>query len=155
MQRFFEKLAKATSVFFLSLATVLVVFNVTARYVFNYGVPWCEEAIRYSVIFATFFGLSLAVAANQSMKIDVLLQLTKGRFRHNVNLLGTIVESITLFILVVLSVLLVVETYETGQITPSTDYPMYIPYILLAAGVATCAVRSLQAVRDAAKEGDD
>ena len=155
MQCFFEKLAKATSVFFLSLATILVVFNVTARYVFNYGVPWCEEAIRYSVIFATFFGLSLAVATNQSIKIDVLLQLTRGKFRYCVNLLGVILESATLLILVFLSVLLVIETYETGQITPSTDYPMYIPYIMLAAGVVTCAVRSLQEIRDALRGGDE
>ncbi len=127
LQSFFEKLAKVMGVFFLSLATVLVVFNVTARYVFNYGVPWCEEAIRYSVIFATFFGLSLAVAENQSMKIDVLLQLTKGAFRHGINLIGVFVESVTLSVLFVLSIFLVVETYETGQITPSTDYPMYNP----------------------------
>ena len=61
------------------------------------------------------------------MKIDVLLQLTKGAFRHGINLIGVFVESVTLSVLFVLSIFLVVETYETGQITPSTDYPMYNP----------------------------
>ncbi|MEG1997149.1 MAG: TRAP transporter small permease [Clostridiales bacterium] len=150
--RLLEKIASASSIFFLVIAVVLVTFNVTARYVFNYGAPWCEEGIRYSVVFATFFGLSLAVAKNDCMKIDILLQLTKGKIRWFINLIGTLLEVGVLWLLLYFSYLLVVETMETGQITPSTDYPMYIPYVLVASGVLFCALSSLKALYTAIKE---
>lgn len=151
--KFLERAAQFLCVFFLSIATGLVAFNVGARYIFNYGVPWCEEAIRYSVIFATFFGLSLAVSKNQSMKIDVLLQLLKGRAKKVIDVFGTMLESLTLFGFLYFSYLLVIETIETGQITPSTDYPMYIPYLVVFLGVAFCAIRSIQSVKDVLRKG--
>ena len=79
--RYINKLACVLSILFLIISVLLVGFNVIARYVFNYGAVWCEEAIRYSVIFATFWGLSLAVSKNECMKIDVVLQITKGKIK--------------------------------------------------------------------------
>ena len=149
--RVIEKTTEILSIFFLSLATILIAFNVTARYVFNYGAPWCEEAIRYSIIFATFFGLSLSVAKNDCMKIDLLIQLTKGKIRRIVTIIGTICEFTVIWTMVYCSYLLVIETYQTGQITPSTDYPMYIPYVIVAFGVVLCAIRSAQALLNALK----
>ncbi len=149
----FEKAAKFFCLVFLSTATGLVTFNVVARYFFNYGVPWCEEAIRYSVIIATFFGLSLAVAKNECMKIDLLLQLLKGKPLHAVNIVGTALEFLTVASFVVFSVFLVQETYATGQITPSTDFPMYMPYLMVTLGSLFCLVRSVQALREALRRG--
>lgn len=152
MIRKFELFASITAVFFLIIAVLLVAFNVIGRYVFNYGAPWCEEVIRYSVIFATFFGLSLAVAKNQSMKIDILLQITKNKVRYLINLLGVLVEFVVLWFLVYFSYLLVSEAIQTGQITPSTDYPIYIPYFIVALGVLFCAIRSIEALINALRE---
>lgn len=152
IQRFFELWAKIFSLVFLLTATGLVSFNVVARYVFNYGVPWCEEAIRYSVIFATFFGLSLAVSKNESIKIDLLLQTLKGKSLFLVNTIGTFLEFGTLLALFVFSVKLAKETHDTGQITPSTDYPMYIPYIVVALGTLFCLVRSFEAMCEAIRK---
>ena len=149
--RLLEKIAGAISIFFLGVAILLVTFNVTARYVFNYGEPWCEEAIRYSVVFATFFGLSLAVAKNESMKIDVLVQLTKGRLQRLIHLIGTLAEVTVLWLLLYFSYLLVAETIESGQIMPSADYPMYIPYLFVTAGVFVCALSSLYALYNTIK----
>ena len=152
IQATIEKASQVLAVLFLTIATALVTFNVTARYVFNYGVPWCEEAIRYSVIFATFFGLSLAVAKNESMKIDILLQLLKGKGLYVVNLIGTALESMALVALFFFSYSLIRETQATGQITPSTDYPMYIPYIVVTLGVLFCMIRSFGALAEALRK---
>lgn len=150
--RSLEKSATAVSIFFLALAIILVAFNVTARYIFNYGEPWCEEAIRYSVVFATFFGLSIAVSKNECMKIDVLVQLTKGRVRHAIRFIGTLTEVVIQWLLLYFSYLLVTETIESGQITPSSDYPMYIPYLIVAVGTLFCAISSLYALYNTIKE---
>ena len=144
--RYVNKLATALSILFLTIAVLLVGFNVVARYIFNYGAVWCEEAIRYSVIFATFWGLSLAVSKNESMKIDVLLQITKGKIKWGINFIGTLIETIALICLFYFSCLLVIESVETGQITPSTDYPMYIPYAVVAFGVLICMLSAFYAL---------
>ncbi|MDY9920531.1 MAG: TRAP transporter small permease [Synergistota bacterium] len=152
MIRKLELITSIMAVFFLSIAVILVAFNVVGRYVFNYGAPWCEEVIRYSVIFATFFGLSLAIAKNQSMKIDILLQITKNKVKYFINILGVLVEFIVLWFLVYFSYLLVSEAIKTGQITPSTDYPIYIAYFIVALGVLFCAIRSIEALINALRE---
>ncbi|MDL2264404.1 TRAP transporter small permease subunit, partial [Synergistaceae bacterium OttesenSCG-928-I11] len=76
----------------------------------------------------------------------------KGPIRKAINVFGTILECVTLCGMVYFSILLVTETYETGQITPSTDYPMYLPYLVVAVGIVFCAIRSFQAVRKAFTE---
>ena len=151
--RLLEKIASTVSIFFLAVAIILVTFNVTARYVFNYGEPWCEEAIRYSVVFATFFGLSIAIGKNECMKIDVLLQITTGRLRKLVHCIGTLAEVVVQWLLLYFSYLLVTETMESGQITPSADYPMYIPYLMVSVGVFVCALSSVRAFYEAIKGG--
>lgn len=140
------KIAESISIFFLAVAVCLITFNVGARYLFNYGVPWCEEAIRYSVIFATFFGLTLSLVKNNCMKIDVLLQVLDGKTQYIINCIGTIIQSITICGLAYFSYLLVIESMESGQITPSTDFPMYFPYIAVTVGIVFCAAASIYAL---------
>lgn len=149
--RIIIKIAGIISVFFLALAVCLVTFNVGARYLFNYGVPWCEEAIRYSVIFATFFGLTLSLVKNNCMKIDVLLQVLHGKIQYFINYIGTMIQSITICGLAYFSYLLVIESMESGQITPSTDFPMYFPYIAVTVGIMFCAAASIYALYRAFK----
>ncbi len=85
------------------------------------------------------------------MKIDVLVQLTKGRLQRLIHLIGTLAEVTVLWLLLYFSYLLVAETIESGQITPSADYPMYIPYLFVTAGVFVCALSSLYALYNAIK----
>ena len=144
--RYINKLACVLSILFLIISVLLVGFNVIARYVFNYGAVWCEEAIRYSVIFATFWGLSLAISKNECMKIDVVLQITKGKIKWAFTFIGTLIETFALICLFYFSYLLVIETKATGQITPSTDYPMYLPYAVVAFGVCICMISALYAL---------
>ena len=152
VMRRIELFTSIIAVFFLSIAVSLVSFNVIARYVFNYGAPWCEEVIRYSVIFATLFGLSFAVAKNQSMKIDILLQITKNKTKYLLNIIGVLSEFVVLWLLVYFSYLLVREAVETGQITPATDYPIYVTYFIVAVGMLFCALRAFQALINAFRE---
>jgi TRAP-type C4-dicarboxylate transport system permease small subunit len=151
IQSVFVKTARLLTFCFLVISILLLTFNVFSRYVFSYGVPWCEEAIRYSVIFASFFGLSLTIARNESMKIDVLLQLLKGKAQYAINIIGILVETFVLFALLWFSYVLVRETIVTGQITPSTDYPMYLPYVVVSIGVFFCLFQSLCSLMDAIK----
>ncbi|EHL66449.1 TRAP transporter small permease [Cloacibacillus evryensis] len=88
---------------------------------------------------------------NESMKIDVLVQLTKGKLRRFIHLIGTVAEVVVLWLLLYFSYLLVTETMESGQITPSADYPMFMPYMVVAAGVLVCALSSLYALYNAIK----
>jgi len=148
LQKYFEKIARVSSFSLLLIAILLLVFNVSGRYLFSYGVPWCEEAIRYCVIIASFFGLSLAVAKNASIKIDFLLQILQGEIGSFLMIVSIVVESIVLLGMLIFTIMLVKETAAIGQITPSTDLPMYIPYIFVGIGVFFCLVRSFQATLD-------
>lgn len=61
---------------FLILAGVLVLFvNIIARAVFHNASSWAEEAIRYAIIWVTFFGGSQCAKAGNHVGIDLVIQV--------------------------------------------------------------------------------
>lgn len=68
---------------FLILAGVLVLFvNIIARAVFHNASSWAEEAIRYSIIWVTFFGGSQCAKAGNHVGIDLVIQVLPQNIQH-------------------------------------------------------------------------
>lgn len=68
---------------FLILAGVLVLFvNIIARAVFHNASSWAEEAIRYAIIWVTFFGGSQCAKAGNHVGIDLVIQVLPQNIQH-------------------------------------------------------------------------
>ena len=53
-------------------ATLIIATNVLMRYVFDIGLIWAEESVRFIIIWVTFVGASLCIRNNIHVKVDVL-----------------------------------------------------------------------------------
>ncbi|MFT6642156.1 MAG: C4-dicarboxylate transporter DctQ subunit, partial [Flavobacteriaceae bacterium] len=70
----------------LASASLILFANVVARYVFNWGVPWAEELVRYEIIWMVFIGGSVAVRKGIHIGIDILATVSPPKTQTVIHL---------------------------------------------------------------------
>ena len=121
-----EDVACAVALF---ASTAVLFINVVSRYLFHAGFSWSEELIRYLVVFVSFMALGGGIRKSLGIRIDIISQLSGPKVRRRVDFLGDFAEAAFLVIALCLTGSLVLYTRSMGQTTPSTDVPMYVPYL--------------------------
>ncbi len=138
--KFISKVEDVTCAVALFASTAVLFVNVVSRYVFHAGFSWSEELIRYLVVFVSFMALGGGIRKGLGIRIDVISQLSSERVKRKVDFLGDLAEAFFLVVALVLTGSLVVYTRNLGQTTPSTDVPMYVPYLGVFAGLLLSSV---------------
>lgn len=130
--------------FLLATASVVLFLNVVARYVFNWGVPWAEELVRYEIVWMVFIGTSVAARKGIHIGVDILEKFSPPPIQR---LIGLVINTISLVFCVCLVVLgseLVAQTKMFGQVTPSLQIPMWTVQIAIPVGGGLMSLRFLQ-----------
>jgi TRAP-type C4-dicarboxylate transport system permease small subunit len=112
----------------LSLCAVIIA-NVIARFVFNYGLVWSDEIARYSLIWITFIGSAVLVRFGQHIAIDILEAKMPEKLRHFSHFITHIIITIVAIILIWQGITQVVRQYV--QVSPATGLPVGIVYIVI------------------------
>lgn len=97
--KWFEALQTKICSFMLFFMCVMVVVQVTLRYVFNFSFVWSEELIRYLMIWMVMLGSALVQARNEHVRIDFFPMLAGPRGRR---VMETIFRLCTLVFLAIL-----------------------------------------------------
>lgn len=117
------------------LVSILLVFiNVVLRYVFKSSSTWIEEAVRYIIIWMTFIGSAICFRKSSHMGIDLILTLTKGRVKKNIEIFGLVASLLFMIFLLKYGVELVLFTIKTGQITPALEIKLFWIYLGIPLG---------------------
>lgn len=127
--KYFSKVEDVTCAVALFASTAVLFINVVSRYLFHAGFSWSEELIRYLVVFVSFMALGGGIRKSMGIRIDIISQLSGPKVKRRMDLLGDFAEAAFLIIALVLTGSLVIYTRNMGQTTPSTDIPMYVPYL--------------------------
>ena len=85
----------------LVLLTCVLGINVVARYGFNSGLPWADEASRFALIWITFLGAAILVRLEQHIAVDLFLNAFPERVRRivrvGIHLLAAAVALLLIF----------------------------------------------------------
>jgi C4-dicarboxylate transporter DctQ subunit len=130
----------------LASASLILFANVVARYVFNWGVPWAEELVRYEIIWMVFIGGSVAVRKGIHIGIDILATVSPPKTQTVIHL---VINAISLLFCVFLTVIgfdLISQTKMSGQVAPALQVPIWIVQmaIPIPIGGSLMALRFLQ-----------
>jgi C4-dicarboxylate transporter DctQ subunit len=139
----------------LATASVILFANVVARYVFNWGVPWVEELVRYEIIWMVFIGGSVAARKGVHIGVDILVNFSPPALRRPIALAINAISFVFCMFLVVLGGDLVVQTRMFGQVTPALEVPMWVVQTAIPLGGGLMAVRFLQRIITSWRGGDD
>lgn len=138
--RAFEALAMLMVV----VATGAILLEVLARGLFNLGLPAAGELARYAGLGVIFLTVPLLLARGEHVRVDMLLQLTRGRLRR---LLDGVNELATLAFCVLFMVSCWWFMQRAGRFaTPALGMPNLAYYAPAIAGMALTTLVALDRV---------
>ena len=125
-------------------ASVILFCNVVARYVFNTGVVWAEELVRYEIIWLVFIGGSVAARKGIHIGVDVMLHILPPRVAQVVRVVVAAICVIFCVALAWYGFDLVAQTRMFGQKTPAMQMPFWMVQLAIPVGATLMALRFAQ-----------
>ena len=125
--------------------SVLMIIQVTLRYLFHTGINWVEEVVVYMHVWCGFIGLSYCVRHKSDMRIDISNILPPVvakalRFISDAILLGFYIYMFKTGIGVMRQLI------STGQKSAAAQIPMYYVYGALMVGCLLATLRFIQRI---------
>lgn len=128
----------------LGSASLILFCNVVARYVFNTGVVWAEEVVRYQIIWLVFIGASVAARKQIHIGVEALLHVLPAPFERAVHIVVGIGCILFCVVLAYYGIDLVHQTRMFGQKTPAMQAPTWIIQLAIPVGAGLMALRFAQ-----------
>ena len=110
--------------------------NVVLRYVFNAGLVWAEELVRYLIVWVVFLGSAVVAREGSHIAVDALLLVIPAGARRLMGSLSMAGAALFSALLAGWSWQLTTQIRLTGQITPGLGMPTYIAYLSIPVGSA-------------------
>lgn len=133
-------------------STILLFINIILRHFFKSSTTWAEEAIRYAIIWVTFFGSSLCAKNGLHVGIDIFAEMLPKNMTKYVLATAQIFGAIFTAFLAFFGWRLTWLIIETGQRSPAMEIPMWITYIAIPLGGFLMTIRFIVAAIEELKK---
>jgi C4-dicarboxylate transporter DctQ subunit len=125
-------------------ASVILFANVVARYVFNLGLPWAEELVRYQIVWMVFIGASVAARQGIHIGVDLLSKCASPGLAKILTLTINAIAVVFCAVLVFYGAELTMQAKEFGQITAALEVPAWTVQLAIPVGSALMGIRFAQ-----------
>lgn len=127
----------------LASCTVVVLFAVVARYVFNASFLWTDEAARYLVIWAAYFGATAAVRTKEHVRMELALGWLPARARRVVDVLVDLACAVFSGALAVAGFRYASESMRFGLVSTESDLavPLWVVHAIIPLAFSVMTVR--------------
>lgn len=125
---FLEKVQIIFGLIFLSIFFLIIILQITARYM-GVSIIWTEEVANYSFIWAIFMGASVMVNRREHFNFDLLSRKLKGKYRLMISIVNDLILILFNSAILVLGIQVVTEFWNY---TWATIPEMKMGYVWLA-----------------------
>lgn len=126
----FDKILEVLGIICLSIMTVMIVYQVVARYVFNSPSAISEALAQFLFVWMIMFGSAYVYGTLEHLTIDIL----KDKFPPRMNMIVEVITNICLFTFVLLICVIGGYLYTTGQVK-QIDAALHISKAIMYASV--------------------
>lgn len=119
---------------FTGFMTLIVVYAVVARYVFNKPVGWSEEIAVYLMIWVVFLGAAYTLKEDAHIGVDILISRLSPFHKKAMLLFHYIVGLIFMLILLVQGIDMVAFTLKMDSHSIAIDFPLVLAHSAVPAG---------------------
>ncbi|MDO4972602.1 MAG: TRAP transporter small permease [Eubacteriales bacterium] len=126
----FDKILEVLGIICLSIMTIMIVYQVVARYVFNSPSAISEAMAQFLFVWMIMFGSAYVYGTLEHLTIDLL----KDKFPPRMNMIVEIITNICLFAFVLLICVIGGWKYTTGQVK-QIDAALHISKSIMYASV--------------------
>jgi len=130
------------SSFFLALMTIVIIVQVIFRYFISYSLAWPEEFGRYLFIASVYIGASYAEQEERHLAVTVIRTNCGKWCARYIPILVQIIVIIFTGTMTVWGIQMVEFTYNSHQLAPAIEIPMYIVYASIPFGMAAMTFRA-------------
>lgn len=130
--------------FVMAFMTVIIFWQVFARYVAGSSLSWSEELSRFLMIFMVLVGSSLALRDRKLIAVEIAQEVLKGKVKSFLIIITHLV-SIVFYIILIVYGLRVAEKFG-DQIAPGTHISMYFIYLSLPIGGVLLLLNSITCI---------
>ena len=109
----------------LVFSVLLVFFQVVMRTVFKNSLSWSEELTRYLFIWSGFISVSYCTKKCISIKIEQFVAMFPRRGKALFKVVNHTIELALFLYLIPYAVLYLKSAFESGQVSPACQIPMY------------------------------
>jgi C4-dicarboxylate transporter DctQ subunit len=134
-------------------ATLLTFVAVVMRYSTGAGISWAQELTIYLFIWMAKFGAAYGVRTGIHVGVDVLVRRLSPPYQRVFIGIGLGLGAFFTGVVALLGAKFVHFSYQTGQVSPDLDWPMWIIYLAVPLGSSLMCYRFLQALTDFLRSG--
>jgi len=153
-----KKRNKAEEIFLIGTMAVMVILifgQVLGRYVLGSSLSWTEEVSRYVHVFQVWIGAGYAVKLREHIKIESFVDLFKGTIRKVIDIIALIIWFGLALFLAYFGTMLVLDSFNSSQVSPAVQVPIWIPYMAVPLGGLSMCIRLVQQIIDIIKFDED
>lgn len=136
----------------LAVMTVLISWQVFARYVMGSSLTFSEEVARFSAVWLTMLGAAYAYRYGSLIAVDLLVSIAGRRGGHMLRIVAALASAV--FALVLLFQGLSITERVMSQTAPSTRISMAWLYAAMPAGAAMILINAVAIVADSFRTQD-
>lgn len=148
MRNAFDRIEEVFLVTSLAFNVVLIFIQVVMRYVFQNSLSWSEELARYIFLWQTWVGASYAVRMRRHFRVEMLVDLMKGRLRKWYELVVLLVWCAFALFIAWQGSVLTAFLIKRWQVSAAMQIPIAWAYASVPAGCAMMAIRLVMEMKD-------
>ena len=130
------------SSFFLAVMTIVIIIQVIFRYFISYSLAWPEELGRYLFIASVYIGSSYAEQEERHLAVTIIRTNCGKWCARYIPIFVQIIMMVFSGTMAVWGYKMVEFMYNSKQLAPAIEIPMYIAYAVIPFGMATMTFRS-------------
>ena len=124
----------------MSLVTLIAVFF---RYILNSSLPWAEELTRYLFIVTTYMGISVVMARDEHLKMEILASYSGKVMSCILNILSAAFSVIFFLWITKLGFDMTIKVYKINQ--TAVAFPLHL-WIVWAVMVMSFIITSIHSI---------
>jgi TRAP-type C4-dicarboxylate transport system permease small subunit len=142
---FIDEVVKWIIIVLMLFIPAVMVLQVIIRYVFNYPLPWPEEAVRFALVWLVFMTACAALRRGEVVALDYVLVRLNRKVALCFTALGSLLMLGFLGVAIYSGVDMTWFMFKKGTPSPAMAFPTWIVYISLPIG---CCLMSYQILMD-------
>ncbi len=127
----------------MGLMALITIAQVFFRYVVAYSLDWPEELGRYFFIVSVYLGASLAERYDRHLAVTIL-RTSKNKIVSRIACLaGPFFTVVLSGLMTVWGVQMTIFVYETQQLAPALQFPMFLLYAIMPLGLFLMGIHAV------------
>jgi TRAP-type C4-dicarboxylate transport system permease small subunit len=138
-----NNIARRLSQITVAVMVITVIIQVVMRYFFKKPLAWGDELARYSLVYMTFIGASVALRDKQLAAMELIVDRMSYLVKNIFIILVYLIEIVILIFLFYYSIILIREGSVQSQLSPALQVPMALIYFSLPLGTGLMLLQAL------------